>query len=149
MTTSPQVLWHASRATIERPTIANRTAGENHANSGLGLWCATWPHDYIAGFGPTVFALTLVAAPRVMQMSLGELVRLGRDESREWFDALGREWGRDFNVVEIMEKTGEVHQAIVLNDDAIAAVQRFDHATFLAEHAQEWVFQPSGRGPKP
>ena len=47
----PRRLWHASRANIERPTIAGRTEGENHANSGLGIYCATEPASYIASFG--------------------------------------------------------------------------------------------------
>ena len=145
----PTVLWHASRANIERPTIANRTEGDNHANSGLGLWCATGPHDYIAGFGATVFALTLVPNARVKEMSLSELVKLGRDESREWFDALGREWSQSFDVVSLVERTGEACQAIVLNDAAIASVKRFTQEAFLAEHAQAWSFSQKTKPPRP
>lgn len=86
-----RILWHASRADIDRPTIAGRTVGENHANSGLGLFCATAPHSYIAGFGHHIHALTIKDDPRVLTIFVRELAAMGpkgldEEASRAWFE---------------------------------------------------------------
>lgn len=147
-----RVLWHASRADVDRPTIAGRTRGTNHANSGLGLYCATGPHDYIAGFGDTVFALTLHPQARVMRMGITQLRDLGRsgpnEVSREWFDQEGRRLGERFDVIDLVETNGQVDQTIVLNDAAIVAVRKFSAQAFLAQ-TQDRATAPSGRTPRP
>ncbi len=134
------VLWHASRANIDRPTLAGRTVGTNHANSGLGLFCATEPASYIAGFGATVFALTLHQPLRVKRLSIRELAALGNQPGdgpsglvdRAWFENLGRQWAQDFDVVALVESSGVVAQAIVLRDEAIAGCHRQTATEFLA-----------------
>ena len=73
-----RTLWHASREEIERPTIEGRTAGDNHANSGLGIYCATKPMDYICGFGGFVHELVLAPASRILRMTIPELNKMGQ-----------------------------------------------------------------------
>jgi hypothetical protein len=134
----PPVLWHASRADIDRPTLAGRTVGDNHQNSGLGLWCAAKPARYIAGFGATIFALTLVDHPRVKRLTIRELAAMGKPlnepgqpGSREWFEEQGRQWAQQFDVVALVESSGEVAQAIVLSDSAIVGCERMTASDFL------------------
>ena len=134
----PPVLWHAGRASIERPTLAGRTVGDHHANSGLGLFCATEPADYIAGFGATIFALTLKPDPCVMQLTIRELSRMGWKEdapgypqSREWFEQQGREWAQEFDAIALVESSGEIKQAIVLRDCAIVACTKMSVEDYL------------------
>lgn len=145
----PPVLWHASRASIDRPTLAGRTVGDNHANSGLGLFCATEPADYIAGFGATIFALTLVPDPQVMQLTIRELSKMGMPSespgdpgSREWFEEQGRQWSKEFDAVALVEASGEVHQAIVLRDSAVVACEKMS-----LEHYLNVVALPKNKGP--
>lgn len=134
----PPVLWHASRAAIDRPTLAGRTVGDNHANSGLGLFCATEPADYIARFGATIFALTLVDSPRIMPLTIQELSKMGmpmalhgETGSREWFEQQGREWAKEYDAVALVEASGEIHQAIVLRDSAIVACAKMSVEDYL------------------
>ena len=136
-----RTLWHASRANISRPTIAGRTEGDNHENSGLGIFCATEPADYIAGFGSTVHEITLHHSVRVMRLKIKELAAMGRvsgepQRTRQWFETEGRRWGKDYDVVELVEMDGQVAQAIILNDDAIAACTARPVEAFLAGLAQ-------------
>lgn len=153
-----RVLWHASRAVVDRPTLAGRTEGENHANSGLGLFCATGPHSYIGGFGAAIYALTLKDEPRITQMSIRELMEMGREgpivRSRAWFEAEGQRLAHAFDVIELVELGGFVSQAIVLRDDAIVAVKRMTSEAFLqtardvADDMAAWAGQRSGRPPR-
>lgn len=138
----PSVLWHASRAEMDRPTLAGRTVGDNHNNSGLGLYCATAPDGYIARFGSTIFALTLIPEPRVMELTIRELAALGRSMawsesgstgSRAWFEELGRKWSEAFDVVALRESSGEIAQAIVLRDDAVVSCERFSAKEYLTQ----------------
>lgn len=142
-------LWHASRAHIDRPTIAGRTEGDNHANSGLGLFCATTAAEYITGFGATVHELTLAPDVRVMRLTIRELAKMGMDEqgnfrTRAQFDQLGRQWAKGYDLIELEESSGDVAQAIVLNDAAIVACKAMTAEEFLASLAPS---RPSG--PKP
>lgn len=149
---SPRVVWHASRADIPCPTLAGRTVGDNHDNSGLGLYCATAPHAYIAGFGGHVFALTLSPDVRCMRLPIAELARMGRgpeERDRAWFEAEGRRWGQACDVVELEEVDGQVQQVIVLNDAAITAVERYPAAEFLTHHAQADPMAAARRPPRP
>lgn len=74
---SQRMVWHASRHEIERPTLDGRIAGDNHANSGLGLFCATAPCEYLGSFGPWVHEMTLAKHLRVMRMGITELREMG------------------------------------------------------------------------
>lgn len=122
----PPVLWHASRSAVDRPTLEGRIAGDNHANSGLGLWCATAPHGYLSGFGSTVHALTLASDLRVLTLPLSEVAAMGRHgqgspaEDRAWFEAHGRRLAETYELLVILEHNGFSSQAIVLKDEAIA-----------------------------
>jgi hypothetical protein len=135
---TPKTLWHASRADIAKPTIANRTVGDNHANSGLGLFCATAPDAYIANFGPYVFALELNAHVRVHTLRIEDFAALSRDRQRDrnWFEAQGREWAQQYDVVLIQEIDGRTAQAIIVSDAAIARVTRYDAPAFLSGPAK-------------
>jgi len=134
MTDAPITLWHASRADIERPTIAGRTEGDHHANSGLGIYCATGPHSYIAGFGGDVHALEMRSDTRIMDMSVEELRRMGDEREgardRDWFDAQGRRLAQDHDVIMLREDNGLSTQAIILNDEAVASSRRMDATAF-------------------
>lgn len=116
-------LWHASRFEIDRPTLAGRSAGANHANSGLGLFCATHPRDYLTGFGDHLLELTLRPGLRVMALTIDGLVRFDRaaggGQDRSWFEAEGRRLAQDYDLIALVEIDGTVEQAIVLSDDAI------------------------------
>ena len=128
------VLWHASRAPagVDRPTLAGRTVGEGHANSGLGLFCASGPHDYLTGFGATVFELALRADVRRRTLTLREFVALSHQhQDREAFEALGRAWAAQWDVVDILEMDGWHSQSIVLADHAIEYVRRHTAEQFL------------------
>lgn len=137
------ILWHASRADVERPTIAGRTQGSNHANSGLGIYCAAGPHDYISGFGDAIHELMIRSDARVTSMSVRELHDMGEDymagdqdgpvRDRAWFDAEGRRLARDHDVVLIRESNGYASQAIILNDDAVASSIRLTREEFAAK----------------
>lgn len=131
----PAVVWHGSRADIDRPTLAGRTEGENHANSGLGLFCATAPDPYITNFGPVVFALTLAASPRVLFWTVAELRRQsgrsGTEEpARAWFECEGRRLAAVYDVIALRETDGTIRQVIVLADAAIASVEKLSAAEF-------------------
>lgn len=134
----PRRLWHASRANIDRPTIAGRTEGENHTNSGLGIYCATEPASYIAGFGSFIHELTLHPGARIMRMTISELSAMGwvkyNDEPRErdWFEQEGRRLGKSFDLIELIEISGRAEQAIVLNDHIIVHSTVQSAADFLA-----------------
>lgn len=135
-----RVLWHASRAPVDCPTIAGRSAGDNHANSGLGLYCATHPHDYIAGFGPWVFRLEIAPSVRVLKWDIAQLAGLKPpsqflDSDREWYESYGRKLGRQFDLVDIQEVDSRVEQSIVLNDQAIVRATRFTREQFLGSVA--------------
>ncbi len=134
MTDGPLTLWHASRADIERPTIAGRTEGDHHANSGLGIFCATGPHDYIVNFGGDVHALVIREDARIMDLTIPELRIMGEtrdgERDRAWFDAEGRRLGKDFDVIMLRETDGLSTQAVILNDEAVASSRRMDEKTF-------------------
>lgn len=122
----PMILWHGSRADVERPTIAGRVAGNNHSNSGLGIFCATGPHDYVARFGDAIHAMTIKDDARIMTISTEQLQAMGETKdgdvrSRDWFDARGRDLAKDFDVAMIAEHDGWTSQAIILRDDAVAS----------------------------
>lgn len=142
-----RVLWHAGRADVDRPTIAGRTAGEHHGNSGLGLFCATLPRDYIRGFGEHLYALTVAEGARVLHWSIHDL-RQASDalDSRGAFEGEGRRLAQDFDLIEIEEIDGTVEQVIVLNDAAIVSVDRIPLEYFkrLAANLGE---TPKGRKP--
>lgn len=140
--TNPRVVWHASRADIERPTLEGRTLGDNHANSGLGIFCGAEPHSYLAGFGETVFALTLAPDARALQMSISELARMGRSAhggvlERAWFESEGRRLAQGYDLIELVEIHGKVEQVILPRDEAVVAVEKMMRETFLAHHAFE------------
>jgi hypothetical protein len=132
--TNPRILWHASRADIDRPTIAGRTEGDNHANSGLGIYCAMAPYDYINGFGAHIHALTLKEDVRVLSMKLDDLRRMGEraqdDPDRKWYEAQGRRLARDYDIIEIVEINGAAEQAIILSDEAVVSSQRMTSEEF-------------------
>lgn len=130
-TTAPRLLWHASRADINRPTINGRTTGDNHNNSGLGIYCATKPMDYICGFGDTVHQLSICDDARVLRMTIKELANLGRDESRQWFEQEGRRLATRYDIIELVEITGIAEQAIVLADEAITACIKLTREQYL------------------
>ena len=144
----PRRLWHASRANIERPTLAGRTEGENHANSGLGIYCATKPASYIASFGAFIHELTLRPDARVMRMTIGELSAMGwvkgEPRERDWFEQEGRRLGQSFDLIELVEISGKVEQAIVLNDSAILECSVQSATDFLASLPPE----PARQGPR-
>jgi hypothetical protein len=130
MSSSPLVLWHASRADIDRPTIAGRTVGENHANSGLGLFCATAPHAYIAGFGPHVHALTIKEDAKAFTLWVRELAAMGprdlnEEDSRVWFEQEGQRLSKEYDLIHLKESNGNIEQAIILHDAAIVSSTRF------------------------
>ena len=134
---APLVLWHASRADVDRPTIAGRTEGTNHGNSGLGIFCATGPHDYIGGFGDAIHSLTLRADARVKTITVRELYEMGErpngdERDRAWFDAEGRRLAERHDVVLIAESSGWTSQAIILRDDAVASSRRMTKEEFAA-----------------
>lgn len=136
----PAVVWHASRTDIDRPTLAGRVAGPYHANSGLGLFCGTQPSNYLAGFGSTIFALTLNPESRVLAMDVPALRHLDQPEEerdRQWFEAEGRRLAADYDVIALMESSGSIDQVILLTDNAIVSAAKMSAETFLAEHAQE------------
>lgn len=134
MTEGPLTLWHASRADIERPTIVGRTEGDHHPNSGLGIFCATGPHSYIAGFGADVHALVIRDDARIMDLTVSDLRKMGEvgddERDRVWFDARGRELAKDFDVIMIREGNGLSTQAIILNDEVVSSSRRMDVAEF-------------------
>lgn len=128
------ILWHASRADISRPTLSGRVPGEDtHANSGLGLFCATAPDDYIVGFGPHVFEIKLVPNARIKLLTIGEFARLSLGGGYTWedFAVLGRQWAQDYDCVAIEELDGHAHQMVILSEAAIADVQRHSREHFL------------------
>lgn len=134
---APLVLWHASRADVDRPTIAGRTEGANHGNSGLGIFCATGPHDYIGGFGDAIHSLTLREDARVKTITVRELYDMGVDpegdeRDRAWFDAEGRRLAEKHDVVLIAESSGWTSQAIILRDDAVVSSRRMTKEEFAA-----------------
>jgi len=142
----PSKLWHAGRADIVQPTVAGRSVGNNHENSGLGLYCATVPARYITGFGETVFGLTIKSNPRVLSLSIRELAEMGQGRdgcprSREWFEAQGRRWSEDFDVVALVESSGAITQAIVLLDDAIVGCEKFAAKDYLERIATVDFFE--------
>lgn len=141
MSSSPiEVVWHASRADIERPTLDGRTEGDNHANSGLGLFCGAGPDSYLAGFGPHLFALTLAPNLRRLRWTITDLRTVGdRDAPRSWFEEKGRELAQSFDLIELEENNGIVSQVIVLNEQIITDVKRFTREEFLTTQA---VAQP-------
>lgn len=135
----PLVLWHASRADIPRPTLAGRIPGsDTHANSGLGLFCATAPDDYIAGFGPYVFEIELVSSARVKRLTIGEFARLSRSAGETWedFRNLGQQWAQDYECVAIEENDGNIHQMVILSESAIGRVNRHGREHFLDQLAR-------------
>lgn len=144
MSPSPRQLWHASRAAIDRPTLDGRTSGDNHDNSGLGIFCATSPHDYILGFGAFVHELTLRPDVRVLRMPISDFVALsrrppGEDDGRQWFEQEGKRLAQEYDLVEIVEITGIAEQAIILRDDAIVASKRLsadDYALIARPHSR-------------
>lgn len=130
-----RVLWHASRApeSVTRPTLAGRTTGEGHANSGLGLFCASGPHDYLVGFGATVFELTLREGVRRRTLPMRDFIAVSHQtHEREGFEALGRLWAHPWDVVDVLEMEGWHSQSIILADGAIERVQRHTAEQFLA-----------------
>lgn len=132
---APLVLWHASRADIDRPTIAGRMEGTNHGNSGLGIFCATGPHDYIGGFGDAIHSLTLRADARVKTITVRELYEMGEtpngdERDRAWFDAEGRRLAEKHDVILIAESSGWTSQAIILRDDAVVSSRRMTREEF-------------------
>jgi hypothetical protein len=133
----PMTLWHGSRANVERPTIAGRVAGDNHSNSGLGIFCATGPHDYVARFGDAIHAMTIKDDARIMTISTEQLQAMGETKdgdvrSRDWFDAKGRDLAKDFDVAMIAEHDGWTSQAIILRDDAVASSKSMTKDEFAA-----------------
>lgn len=135
---TPTKLWHASRADIARPTLSGRTVGDHHDNSGLGLFCATAPDDYIANFGPYIFELDLVDDLRVKRLTIGEFAALSRSAgtTRAEFEALGLRWSDQYDCLAIEEVDGQVRQAVILSDRAIANATRHDVQGFLEFHAR-------------
>lgn len=138
MTVLGRTLWHASRDDIARPTMAGRTPGENHANSGLGIFCATLPRDYISGFGAFIYELELRSDLRVLNMTVREMGRMGHNSewageelpSRAWFEAKGRQLALDYDLIALAEIDGTIEQAIVLNDEAIAMARQLSREEF-------------------
>lgn len=137
MSSTPRLLWHASRADIDRPTLAGRTVGDNHDNSGLGIFCATEPHDYIIGFGEFVHELTVRPDAKVLRMTLAEFAALSRrpwqeNGHREWFEQEGRRLAQEYDLVDLVEITGVVEQSIILRDEAIVASRKFSAQEYMA-----------------
>lgn len=130
-------LWHASRSDVERPTVAGRIPGEHHANSGLGLFCATAPHSYIAGFGDNIHEMTLKSDARIMEMGIIDLQKMGEDKSsldepnRAWFENEGRRISQDHDVIILLETNGYPSQAILLNDDCVETSRPHSKDAFL------------------
>lgn len=128
------ILWHASRNDISRPTIEGRKPGENHENSGLGIYCSTSPEEYVVNFGSHIFQIHLRQDVRVKRMDISELLRLsgGGRHDREWFDDLGRQLGQKYDIIDLIEKDGLATQAVILNDEAIDHVIRLTPEEYLA-----------------
>ena len=126
-------LWHASRCNIVRPTIEGRVAGDNHDNSGLGIYCSTKPDDYIANFGDYIFQIDLRPDVKVKRITISDLADISRDPAhdRGWFERLGHEWGKLYDIVELEEKDGVVAQAIILRNEAVIRVQRHNPDEFM------------------
>ncbi len=133
--TSGRTVWHASRANIERPTIADRTVGGNHANSGLGIFCASGPHDYISGFGKHIFSLTLKDDLRVIKLTIPELRDLSfkvttEEKDRSWFEEYGKKLSDTYDLIELVELDDFVSQVILLRDDIIISSKKFSNEEF-------------------
>ena len=145
---SPRVLWHASRANINRPTISGRTEGSHHANSGLGIFCATAPHEYLSGFGSSFHALTLSPDARALKMWTRDLARMGRgnweegDNDRQWFEQEGRRLGKEYDIIELVEIEGNVEQVIILNDEVVLSSAKLSLDEF------QGVCQPDPNSPE-
>ena len=135
--TKPLILWHASRADIDRPTIAGRTEGSHHANSGLGIYCATDPHDYIAGFGDHIHKMEVREDARVDRISVNDLQRMGQakdgDLDRTWFEQERERRSAHHDVLLVIESNGYPSQAIILTDDAIRQNERMTKDEFLSQ----------------
>ena len=149
---STLTLWHASRSDVERPTVSGRITGEHHANSGLGLFCATAPHSYIAGFGDHIHEITLKPGTRILHMDLGELQKMGEaprvephrkwfesegftltgERDRAWFEAEGFRLSEDHDIIMIRERNGYASQAVILHDDCVEMTKAHSKADFLA-----------------
>lgn len=112
--------------------------GDHHDNSGLGLFCATAPDDYIANFGPYIFELDLVDDLRVKRLTIGEFAALSRSAgtTRAEFEALGLRWSDQYDCLAIEEVDGQVCQMVILSDRAIASATRHDVQEFLDLHAR-------------
>lgn len=130
----PRLVWHATRSDIERPTIAGRTAGDNHANSGLGIFCASFADDYLYMFGEFIHELTLRDDARALRMPTTQLRLMGYDQDREvdreWFEAQGRKLGQQYDLIELEEIDGQVNQVILLNDEVIVSSRKLEPDAF-------------------
>ena len=133
----PPVVWHASRANVDRPTLGGRTVGDNHNNSGLGLFCATKAEPYISGFGDVIFKLHLIENPKVLPMTISELSQmsfqkqLGEYASRKWFEDQGAHWAKDYDVIALVEINDDVGQVIVLHDEAIVSCDKLSKEEYM------------------
>ena len=133
----PIVLWHASRADIGRPTIEGRTDGDHHANSGLGIYCATEPHDYIIGFGNHVHKMELAANARIGRITVRDLQDMGHTETgehdRACFEQERTRRAQEHDVLLVLEANGYPSQSIILNDAVIAQSERMTKEDFLSQ----------------
>lgn len=121
----PSVVWHASRTHAARPTLAGRTPGGHHPNSGLGLFCATTRADYLRGFGAFLHRLTLRSPLRVLPMTVNELRQMGdamdldEPQMRAWFEAEGQRRAETYDLIALVELENRVDQVIILRDEVI------------------------------
>jgi hypothetical protein len=142
----PFTLWHASRADIDRPTIEGRIAGDNHANSGLGIYCATDAHDYIKNFGNHIHKMEVVDNARISRITVDDLRKMGstgdNQNDRDWFEQERERLSKDYDVLLLTEQNGYASQAIILHNSAIASSQKvsiddFDKQSISIEHSMK------------
>lgn len=135
------VVWHASRADIDRPTLLGRTVGDNHANSGLGIFCATEADPYIAGFGDFIFELHLKENPKVFPLTIPQLREMGYQDhiqtTREWFEEKGKALSSEYDLIALVEISGNVDQVILLRDDVVESVVKHSVENFKQSFSQQ------------
>lgn len=127
-------LWHASRSHTGRPTLAGRTDGGHHPNSGLGLFCAVEPAAYLTGFGAILHELELRPGAKLMPLTVTQLRAMGEQGSteldRSWFEQEGQRLAQSYDAIALIELDQRVSQIIVLRDDAIVRHRQVSLAEF-------------------
>lgn len=122
MSKAPVTRWHASPHRFDRPHLDQRTQNKGtHANSGLGIFTATEPAEYLWGFGGFLYELELIEGLRHLRVTIDQLRILGsQDHDWNWFNQERQRLSVHHDVIDLVECSGSVKQTIILRDDAIA-----------------------------